>query len=229
MRRALLTMLALVTACGDRHAPASRGATADGATADGATVDGATAPRPRLRGTLLVRGDSALTFIACGTVTERALTAPPSARLHAAVTAVNGALRDSVWVEFSADTARGALTARETLFAASPRERSRCDEPTPPFDIVASGNEPFWRVTFDGTQLVLERPEPPRELVFDVDTSASRGNLTTIIGRRTLGKLHELKLGLLHEDCRDGMSDAWYPYRAEVRIGDLALHGCARR
>jgi uncharacterized membrane protein len=182
-----------------------------------------------LRGTLLVRSDSTFVFIACGTVTERALTAPPSAKLHAAVSAVNGALRDSVWVEFVADTAPGAITARETLFATSLFEGSRCDRPVLPFDIVASGNEPFWRVTFDGTQLVLERPEPPREIVFDVDTSASRGALTTIIGRRALGKVHELKLGLLREDCRDGMSDAWYPYRAEVRMGDLALHGCARR
>jgi uncharacterized membrane protein len=222
MRRALLAMLVAVAACGGRPSqPAPP--------AQDATADGAVAPRPRLRGTLLVRGDSTLVFIACGTVTERALTAPPSAQLDAAVTAVNGELRDSVWVEFVADTARGAITARETLFAASLREGSRCDEPVPSFEIVASGNEPFWRVTFDGTQLVLERPEPPREIVFDVDTSASRGALTTIIGRRALGKVHELKLGLLHEDCRDGMSDAWYPYRAEVHMGDLALHGCARR
>jgi len=217
MRHALLAILMAVAACGgqpSRPAP---------------PADRAVAPRPRLRGTVLVRADSTLVFIACGTVTERTLTAPPGAQLHAAVAAVNGALRDSVWVEFLADTTRGEIAAREALFAASLREGSRCDEPVPPFEVVASGNEPFWRVTFDGTQLVLERPEPPREMVFDVDTSASRGALTTITGRRALGKVHELKLGLLHESCRDGMSDAWYPYRAEVRIGDLALHGCARR
>lgn len=218
MRRALFAMLVAAAACGGRPPTPAQNA-----------AGSAVAPRPHLRGTLLVRGDSSLVFIACGTVTERAIAAPPSARLEAAVTAVNGALRDSVWVEFLADTAGGALTARETLFAASPRESTRCDEPVPPFEVVASGNEPFWRVTFDGTQLVLERPEPPRELVFDVDTSASRGALTTIIGRRALGTVHELTLGLLHEDCRDGMSDAWYPYRAEVRFGTLALHGCARR
>ncbi len=184
---------------------------------------------PRLRGTLLVSGDSALLFVACGTVTEHPVTAPPSSLLLVAVAAVNGAVRDSLFVEFEADTARGAITARETLFATTLTGGSRCDQPRPPFEMVASGSEPYWRVTFDGAQLVLERPEPPREMVFDADPAETRGMLTTIIGRRALGKVHELKLGLLRESCRDGTSDAWYPYRAEVRVGDLALSGCARR
>ncbi len=183
----------------------------------------------RLRGTLLAGADSTLVFVACGTVTERALTAPPSSQLLLAVTAVNGAVRDSLFVEFTADTTGGAITAVEALFATSLTEGTRCDRPREPFEVVAMGNEPFWRVTFDGTQLVLERPEPPREMVFDANPADTRGTLTTITGRRALGKVHELKLGLLRESCSDGMSDAWYPYRAEVRVGDLALHGCARR
>ncbi|MDP1890680.1 MAG: hypothetical protein Q8K55_07265 [Gemmatimonadaceae bacterium] len=188
----------------------------------------ATAPA-RLRGTMLAGADSTLIFVACGTVTERAVLAPPSSQLLLAVTAVNGAVRDSLFVEFTADTTGGAITARETLFATALSEGTRCDRPREPFDVVAVGNEPFWRVTFDGTQLVLERPEPPREMVFDAEPVDTRGPLTTIIGRRALGKVHELKLGLLRASCSDGMSDAWYPYRAEVRVGDLALHGCARR
>ncbi len=183
----------------------------------------------RLRGTLLAGADSTLLFVACGTTSERPVIAPPSSQLLHAVAAVNGGVRDSLFVEFTADTTGGAITAVETLFAASLAEGTRCDRPREPFDVVALGNEPFWRVTFDGTQLVLERPEPPREMVFDADPAETRGALTTIIGRRALGKVHELKLGLLRESCSDGMSDAWYPYRAEVRVGDLALHGCARR
>jgi len=222
IRTARLALLVAVAACGDRPdrpVPPAQAA---------ASADDTSAP-PRLRGTLLVRGDSDMVFVACGTVTERPLVALPASQLPAAVVAVNGTLRDSLWVEFAADTAHGVLTAVEAMFAAPLREGSRCDQPVAPFDIIATGNEPFWRVTFDGSQLVLERPEPPRELVFDADTAAARGALTTIIGRRALGKVHELKLGLLREICRDGMSDAWYPYRAEVRVGNLALHGCARR
>jgi len=217
MRTAAAALLVVLVGCGGPSATPSPPAQAEAA------------PPARLRGTLLAGADSTLRFIACGTVTERAVLAPPSSQLLLAVAAVNGAVRDSLFVEFTADTTSGTITARETLFATSLAEGSRCDRPREPFEVVALGNEPFWRVTFDGTQLVLERPEPPREMVFEATPAETRGAFTTIIGRRAIGKVHELKLGLLRESCRDGMSDAWYPYRAEVRIGDLALHGCARR
>lgn len=217
MRTAAAALVLAFVACGAPSATKSP------------SVQGDASSPARLRGTLLAGADSTLRFVACGTVTERAVLAPPSSQLLLAVTAVNGAVRDSLFVEFTADTASDAITARETLFATSLAEGTRCDRPREPFEVVATGNEPFWRVTFDGTQLVLERPEPPREMVFDAGPADMRGALTTIIGRRTLGKVHELKLGLLRESCSDGMSDAWYPYRAEVRVGDLALHGCARR
>jgi uncharacterized membrane protein len=182
-----------------------------------------------MRGTMLVRADSALVFVACGTTAERPVRAPATSQLLVAIAAVNGAVRDSLWVEFTADSSLGSIVARETLFAAALSEGSRCDLPRRPFEVDAIGSEPFWHVTLDSTQLVLERPEPPRELVFDAALPQTRGALTTIAAHRTLGKVHDLMLGLLREPCRDGMSDAWYPYRAEVRFGDLALHGCARR
>lgn len=217
MRVAAASLVLAFVACGGPSATPSPPAQAPAATP------------ARLRGTLLAGADSALLFVACGTVTERAVSASPSSQLRLAVTAVNGAVRDSLFVEFTADTTGDSITVRETLFATSLAEGTRCDRPREPFEVVAVGNEPFWRVTFDGAQLVLERPEPPREMVFDAEPADTRGTLTTIIGRRTLGTVHELKLGLLHENCSDGMSGAWYPYRAEVRVGDLALHGCARR
>jgi uncharacterized membrane protein len=217
MRTAVASLVLVFVACGGPSAAPSPPAQADAETPT------------RLRGTLLAGADSTLMFVACGTVTERAVSAPPSSQLLLAVTAVNGAVRDSLFVEVTADTTGDGITVRETLYATSLAEGTRCDRPREPFEVVAVGNEPFWRVTFDGTQLVLERPEPPREMVFDAEPADTRGTLTTIVGRRTLGKVHELKLGLLHESCSDGMSGAWYPYRAEVRVGDLALHGCARR
>ncbi len=183
----------------------------------------------RLRGTLLVRGDSALVFVACGTTAERPLRVSAASQVATAVTAVNGALRDSVWLEFVGDTTAPVIVAREALYAAPFGEGSRCDAPAPSFDVEATGNEPFWHVTLDSTQLVFERPEPPRELVFDALPPETRGTLTTIRAHRALGRVHDLTLGLLREACRDGMSDAWYPYRAELRVADLALHGCARR
>jgi uncharacterized membrane protein len=182
----------------------------------------------RLGGTLVVR-DAALLFIACGTLAERPLAALPNAQLHAALIAVNGDVRDSMYVEFLADTVRGVLTVRETLFATSLTGGSRCDRPRRIFDIEAMGNEPFWRVTLDSAQMVLERPEPPLELVFDALPAETRGTLTTIRAHRVMGRDHDLTLAVLREPCRDPMSDSWYPYRAEVRFRALALHGCARR
>jgi uncharacterized membrane protein len=190
----------------------------------------ATTPAPVYqRGVLLVASDSSMRFGACGTTVERTVTARPDARLLEAVAAVNGAIRDSLFVEVLADTTREGMVVHETLFATSFTDGSRCDQPRLPFEWVAAGTEPFWRVTYDGTQLVLERPEPPREVVFEGMPPEVRGTLTTIVGHRDLDQVKEIKLGLLRETCRDGMSDAWFPYRAEVRVGELALAGCARR
>lgn len=183
----------------------------------------------RWRGTLFVRPDSTLMFIACGTTTEWEVTALPESELMAAVVAVNQSVRDSIWVEFTADSSNAALTVRETLFATSLAEGSRCDRPAHRFAWEALGAEPFWRLTIDSTLLVLERPEPPLESVFNALPPDTRGALTTIRATRSLGKVQDVTVGLLHEACRDNMSDAWYPYRAEVRMGNEALHGCARR
>jgi uncharacterized membrane protein len=218
-RAAVLAALAAIGAlgaCGER-APAPQPASP------------AERPLAYQRGALFVRAGSTFTFVACGTLTERPITASPRSQLGDALAAVNGAVRDSAFIEFLADTGRGALHVRETLFATSLAEGGRCDQPRLPFEWVAVGVEPFWRVTFDGTQLVLERPDPPREVVFDAASSDTRGGLTTIVGTRTIDRMKELKLGILREPCRDGMSDAWYPYRAEVRVGDRAYAGCARR
>lgn len=183
----------------------------------------------RVRGAVLVRDDTTMVFAACGSTAEQALHAPPSSQLPLAIVAVNGALRDSVYAELSVDTTGGRLLARDTHFASPFTETPPCDRPRMAFDWDATGNEPFWHLTVDGTQVVFERPEPPRELVFDAEPPQTSGALTTIIAHRALGRVHDLKLGLLREPCRDGMSDSWYPYRAELRVGDLALHGCARR
>lgn len=199
----------------------------------------------RLRGTLLAT-DSTMVFFACGTTGERPVRASKASQLRDALAAVSSVVRpsldsaavaagtpspslDSMYVEFLGDTTGGVLTVTETLFATVLREGSRCDQARPLFAVEALGTEPYWRVTLDSNLLVLERPEPPRELVFDAAAPVTRGTLTTYQAHRALGKVHELTFGLLREPCRDGMSDSWYPYRAEVRFGDVALHGCARK
>jgi uncharacterized membrane protein len=182
-----------------------------------------------LRGTLLARDSVTLVFVACGTTAERPVELRRFSQVTEALVAVNGAVRDSIYLELEADTAGGRVRARDARFATNFAEGARCDRPPPYFSIEATGNEPFWRVTLDGTQLVLERPEAPLEMAFVADTPVVRGGLTTILAHRDEGRVRDLQLGLLRTACRDGMSDAWYPYRAEVRFGASALHGCARR
>ena len=110
MRAAAASLVLALVACGGPSATPSPPVQAEAA-----------APA-RLRGTMLAGADSTLVFVACGTVTERAVAAPPSSQLLQAVAAVNGAVRDSLFVEFTADTTGGAITARETLFATSLRQ-----------------------------------------------------------------------------------------------------------
>jgi len=182
-----------------------------------------------LRGTLLARDSATLVFVACGTTAERPVQLRRFSQVIEALVAVNGAVRDSIYLELEADTAGGRIGAREARFATNFSEGSRCDRPRSYFDVEATGNEPFWHVTLDGSQLVLERAEAPLELAFVADTPVVRGGLTTIFAHRDEGRVRDLQFGLLRTACRDGMSDAWYPYRAEVRFGKMALHGCARR
>ena len=192
-------------------------------------VDSAQVAGPvRMRGTLLAR-DSSLLLVACGTTVERPVRALPTSQLTDALMLVTAGRRDSMFVEFIADTAGGTLVAREALFASALSDGSRCDQPRGVFEIEALGTEPYWHVTLDGTELVLERPEGPLEMVFVTDTPVTRGTLTTIKAHRHEGRVRDLTFGLLRTDCRDGMSDSWYPWRAEVRFGATALHGCARR
>lgn len=216
MKHAVALLLVVAAACGKKPAPPVP-----------AGAGGVSGP-VRMRGTLLAR-DSSLLLVACGTAVERAVMTLPAAQLRDALVSVAGADGDSMYVEFIADTTGERLVVRETLFASSLAEGSGCDRPRYPYDFEALGTEPFWHVTLDSAQLVLERPERPLELAFVADAPVTRGALTTITAHRNEGTVRDLKLSLLREACRDGMSDSWYPLRAEVRLGAVAMRGCARR
>lgn len=216
----VLVTLAVLAACG-------------GST-DKAPADTARAPRPvALRGTLLARDSISLVFIACGTTDERPLELRPFSRVMEAMVTVNGSVRDSIFLEVDADTTDGHLRAREARFAARFTERqaewSYCDRPRPTFALEATGTEPYWHVTLDSTLLVLERAEAPLELAFVADTPVVRGERATIVAHRDAGREHTLQLDLRRTACRDTMSGAWYPFRADVQFGETMLRGCARR
>lgn len=81
------------------------------------------------------------------------------------------------------------------------------------------GTEPFWAITTDDNDVLLERPD-----------AAARH--FTPAGFHLAGNQAELRsttlsIVLTPGPCSDGMSDRKYPLTAEVRLDDAVLKGCA--
>ncbi|MFA5582513.1 MAG: META domain-containing protein [Paracoccaceae bacterium] len=91
--------------------------------------------------------------------------------------------------------------------------------PAPEAAFTARGNEPFWSLTVDGGQMLLNRmdggeitaPLPDARLDGDDLVYATEG----------------LSLRLTQSLCHDTMSGMPYPQQAQVQVGGVVLHGCA--
>ncbi len=81
------------------------------------------------------------------------------------------------------------------------------------------GTEPFWAITTDDSDVLLERPDAaPRHFTpsgFHITGNQAELRSTT------------LSIVLTPGPCSDGMSDRQYPLTAEVRLDDKVLKGCA--
>jgi uncharacterized membrane protein len=81
------------------------------------------------------------------------------------------------------------------------------------------GTEPFWAITTDDNDVLLERPDAaPQHFTpsgFHVTGNQAELRSTT------------LSIVLTPGPCSDGMSDRQYPLTAEVRLDDKVLKGCA--
>ena len=86
----------------------------------------------------------------------------------------------------------------------------------------AIGTEPFWNLQVKGTTLVLTRPDEPALTATGAVLAASSGKATWTAEKATPPVVATLEAGT----CSDGMSDRVYPYKAEVKVGDLVLKGC---
>lgn len=91
-------------------------------------------------------------------------------------------------------------------------------------NISTLGTEPFWSVSFEGSELVysgLDRPEQraPRP------EPAITGTVATWTTTTDAGNL--LVVTLTETECSDGMSDRTYPLTARVEISGEILNGCA--
>lgn len=97
-------------------------------------------------------------------------------------------------------------------------------DPAAPFrgDFALIGTEPFWRLDVKGTTLVLTRPDAAPLTAAGAVLAASSGKATWTAEAATPPVVATLESGT----CSDGMSDRVYPYKAEVKVGDLVLKGC---
>jgi uncharacterized membrane protein len=81
------------------------------------------------------------------------------------------------------------------------------------------GTEPFWAITTDDNDVLLERPDAAPQH-FTPSAFHVTGNQAEL--RSTT-----LSIVLTPGPCSDGMSDRQYPLTADVRLGDKVLKGCA--
>lgn len=97
-------------------------------------------------------------------------------------------------------------------------------DPAAPFrqDFALLGTEPFWRLDVKGQTLVLTRPDSPPLTATGAVLAASSGKAVWTAESATPPVVASLSA----ETCSDGMSDRVYPYKAEVKVGDLVLTGC---
>lgn len=90
--------------------------------------------------------------------------------------------------------------------------------------VRALGTEPFWSVELTGTELVYTTPEPPEQRAPQPNPVV-QGTTATWDAETADGTA--LSVTLVATECSDGMSDRTYPLTAMVKVGELALTGCA--
>jgi uncharacterized membrane protein len=128
-----------------------------------------------------------------------------------------------------------AALAVLTLAACSPAEEAvpppEAPEPAPVLGGVdlakpvrALGTEPFWSLELTGTEMVYTAPEPPGQRAPQPNPVV-QGTTATWEAETADGTA--LSVTLIATECSDGMSDRTYPLTAMVKIGELALTGCA--
>lgn len=110
--------------------------------------------------------------------------------------------------------ARFVVDSINILSAENPK---RCDQPIRP--TRAFGNEPFWSVSFEKSQLVFAKVgEEKRQ--FELNSSR-------IERERRSYQFDQGSLELAKRSCVDGMSDSLYGWSASLTIGDEKYQGCA--
>lgn len=114
-------------------------------------------------------------------------------------------------------------TIREVRHAAP--EGGGCDRLPGAGDVNARGNEPFWHLRVDGDSAVVSTPELPDGAWYGqggwTRPDSATWDYQAVAGEDTV----RLRLDAVR--CLDGMSGAWFPFRARMAWRGQQYDGCA--
>lgn len=210
----------LLPACGrlaSGTALESKPATAAAAPAPAAVVG----PGFRLRGNAVL-GKDGFGIVPCGDSAQQILEVAPDAKPFLDKFLESGA--HEFFVEAAGERVPGGHV-RALHFERLYSEGPGCEDDLTGIAFAARGTEPFWSISDAREGLRLERPGEPA-LLASRSTSREEFGEWYAEGDTPEGKL---TLRLTPAWCSDGMSDALYAWKATVRLGDKAFHGCGFR
>jgi len=163
-------------------------------------------------------------FYVCGEQKPlRPVDATPQKDLKAVFRRLSGPYEQAVFM--MVEGARKDSTLRVTQLLRAYREGIGCKENLAGIEFKAFGNEPDWRMAMDGNALRFQRQEDPAPASFPYQPLSKEGGSRLVFQART--ESSDIAVALKRERCTDTMSDALYPYRAEVVSGGETYRGCA--
>ena len=91
-------------------------------------------------------------------------------------------------------------------------------------DFFALGNEPFWLMEIDvDKQISFLRVDSTAPTVFPyVPAVQQNGQYIFNVKKET----DSMQIVIQPQFCSDGMSDNWYEFKVEVRVGEIKYLGC---
>jgi len=179
-------------------------------------------PAQRWRGMMVDRLGK-IEFYPCGEQKPlRPVDATPEKDLKPVFRKLSGKFEEAVFM--MVEGTRKDATLRVTQLLRAYREGVGCREDLGGIEFKAFGNEPDWRMAMDGKALRFQRLEDQAPASFPYQPLGKEGGKLEF---KAQTESADIKVVLKRERCTDTMSDAIYPYRADVVSGGETYRGCA--
>lgn len=182
----------------------------------------------RLQGDIRLQGDS-LRFTPCGELRQFTLDGPLRQELRRQVGELQPGPDAPLFADLSGELGASSKADSDGRYAVSDIYRLQaeghgCSDPNfARLLLRASGHEPEWNLNVSSKGLVLERPGQPALALPYLEEQLPDGRFNISSAADGL----RLELWLTPERCSDSMSGSLQHLRAELRLDDQVLHGCA--